>query len=121
MGNLFKNLDTSLLENFASRLKGEVVMPTDAKYDETRKIFNAMIDKHPGIFAICTDVADVMAAVNFARENDFTVAIRGGGHSGGGLGLCDDGLVIDLSGIKFVRVDTSNNTVRVRWKYLGRS
>ncbi len=113
MENVIKNVDATLIGNLAAQLKGEVVMPADAKYDETRKVFNGMIDKHPGMFAICTDVADVMAAVNFARENDLSVAIRGGGHNGGGLGLCDDGLVIDLSGIKFVRVDTSNNTVRV--------
>ncbi len=72
-----------------------------------------MINKKPGLFAMCVDVADVIAAVNFGRENNVLIAIRGGGHNGGGLGLCDDGLVIDLSGIKFVRVDTSNNTVRV--------
>ena len=113
MSNLIKNLELSLIENFASQLKGGIVAPTDAKYDETREVYNAMIDKHPGMFAMCADVADVIAAVNFARENDLTVAIRGGGHNGGGLGLCEDGLVIDLSGIKFVRVDTSNNTVRV--------
>jgi hypothetical protein len=61
----------------------------------------------------CVDVADVMLAVNFGREHNLLVAVKGGGHNGGGLGLCDDGLVIDLSGIKFVRVDTSDNTVRV--------
>ncbi len=113
MASLIKNSDTLLIKNFASQFKGEVVMPTDAEYDETRKVFNAMIDKHPRVFAICKDVADVIAAVNFARENHFTLAIRGGGHNGGGLGLCNDGLVIDLSGIKFVQVDTSNNTVKV--------
>jgi FAD/FMN-containing dehydrogenase len=72
-----------------------------------------MINKKPGLFAMCVDVADVIASVNFGRENNVLIAIRGGGHNGGGLGLCDDGLVIDLSGIKFVRVDTSNSTVRV--------
>jgi hypothetical protein len=113
MSNPTKNLAASLIKDFASQLNGEIIMPSDASYDETRQVFNAMIDKHPGMFAMCTDVADVIASVNFARENDLTVAIRGGGHNGGGLGLCDDGLVIDLSGIKFVRVDTSNNTVRV--------
>lgn len=62
---------------------------------------------------MCVDVADVIASVNFGRENSLLVVIRGGGHNGGGLGLCDDGLVIDLSGLKFVRVDTSNKTLRV--------
>ena len=88
-------------------------MASDEDYEETRKVFNAMIDKRPKIFVRCTDVADVIASVNFGRENGMATAIRGGGHNGGGLGLCEDGLVIDLSGIKFVRVDSSDNTVRV--------
>ncbi len=113
MSNLIKNLDTSVLEEFASKLRGRLVKPTDADYDETRKVYNGMIDKHPGMFVMCVDVADVIAAVNFGRENNLLVAVRGGGHNGGGLGICEDGLVIDLSGIKFIRVDTSNNTVRV--------
>jgi len=101
------------LEEFASKLRGRIVKPTDADYNETRKVYNGMIDKHPGMFVMCVDVADVIASVNFGRENNLLVAVRGGGHNGGGLGICDDGLVIDLSGIKFIRVDTSNNTVRV--------
>ncbi len=113
MSNLIKNLDTSVEEEFASKLRGRLVKPTDADYDETRKVYNGMIDKHPGMFVMCVDVADVIAAVNFGRENNLLVAVRGGGHNGGGLGICEDGLVIDLSGIKFIRVDTSNNTVRV--------
>ena len=72
-----------------------------------------MINKHPGMIVKCVDVADVIHAVNFGRENNLLVAVRGGGHNGGGLGLCDEGLVIDLSGLKFVRVDTNDNTVRV--------
>ena len=113
MKNPVKNLDASIVEEFASQLRGELVMPTDNHYNETRKVYNGMINKHPGMFAMCVDVADVMASVNFARENKLLVAVRGGGHNGGGLGLCDEGLVIDLSGLKFIRVDTSNSTVRV--------
>jgi hypothetical protein len=113
MKNPVKNLDASIVEEFASQLRGELVMPTDNHYNETRKVYNGMINKQPGMFAMCVDVADVMASVNFARENNLLVAVRGGGHNGGGLGLCDEGLVIDLSGLKFIRVDTSNNTVRV--------
>jgi len=113
MKTLVKDLDSSIVQTFSSQLRGEIVMPTDANYNETRKVYNGMINKHPGMFAMCVDVADVMASVNFGRENNVLVAVRGGGHNGGGLGLCDEGLVIDLSGIKFVRVDTSNNTVRV--------
>lgn len=100
-------------ESFAKQLKGKIVLPDDTTYDETRKIYNGMIDRHPAMFAMCTDDADVIASVNFARENELLLAVRGGGHNGGGLGLCDDGLVIDLSGIKFVDVDTSDNTVTV--------
>lgn len=113
MSNLMENMDTAVLEEFASKLRGRIVKRGDADYNETRKVYNAMIDKHPEMFAMCVDVADVIASVNFGRDNDLLVAVRGGGHNGGGLGICDDGLVIDLSGIKFIRVDTSDNTVRV--------
>ncbi len=113
MSNLMKNIAASILEEFVSKLRGRIVKPTDVHYDETRKVYNGMIDKHPGMFVMCEDVGDVIASVNFGRENNLLVAVRGGGHNGGGLGICDEGLVIDLSGIKFVRVDTSNNTVRV--------
>jgi FAD/FMN-containing dehydrogenase len=108
-----KQIDLSLISAFKSALRGELVMPTDEKYDESRKVYNAMIDKRPGMIVYCADVADVMAAVNFGRDNEVLVAVRGGGHNGGGLGLCDDGLVIDLSGLKFVRVNTDDSTVRV--------
>lgn len=113
MKNPVKNLDDSLIDAFSSQLRGNLIKPTDLDYNETRKVYNGMINKHPGLFAMCVDVADVMASVNFGRENNLLIAVRGGGHNGGGLGLCDEGLVIDLSGLKFVRVDTSNNTVRV--------
>jgi FAD/FMN-containing dehydrogenase len=73
-----------------------------------------MIDKHPAFIAQCVDVADVISAVNFGRANELTVAIRGGGHNGPGLGTCDDGLVIDLSRMRGVRVDPADNTVRVQ-------
>jgi len=113
MKKLVKNVEPELIEAFASQLRGEIILPENAAYNETRKVYNGMINKHPGMFVLCVDVADVMSAVNFGRENNLLIAIRGGGHNGGGLGLCDDGLVIDLSGIKFIRVNTSNNIVRV--------
>jgi FAD/FMN-containing dehydrogenase len=72
-----------------------------------------MIDKRPKLIARCLDVADVMAAVRFRRENERLTAVRGGGHNGGGLGICDDGLVINLSRMKGIRVDPSARTVRV--------
>lgn len=113
MKNLVKELDESLFENFVSSIRGEVTFPEDSNYDDARKVYNGMINKFPGMLVKCVDVPDVINAVNFGREHNLLVAVRGGGHNGGGLGICDDGLVIDLSGIKFIRVDTSNNTVRV--------
>lgn len=100
-------------DDLAGRLRGTVIGQGDAGYDEARKIYNGMIDKRPAAIARCADVADVIACVNFARENGLTVAVRGGGHNGAGLGLCDDGLVIDLSRMRGVRVDPANRTVRV--------
>ncbi len=108
-----KEIDQTIIEKFTNQLRGKIIMPIDADYDETRKVYNAMIDKRPGMIVMCMDVADVIAAVNFGRDNNLLIAVRGGGHNGGGLGLCNEGLVIDLSGLKFVRVDTSDNTVRV--------
>jgi len=113
MAQLAKNHVHPSTESLAAQLRGKIISPADAAYEETRKVFNGMIQKYPAMFIMCLDVADVIASVNFARENNLLLAVRGGGHNGGGLGLCDDGLVIDLSGIKFVRVDTSDNTVRV--------
>ncbi len=108
-----KEISVEKIAFFRKQLIGSLVLPSDSNYDETRKVYNGMIDKHPGLFVMCVDVADVMTAINFGRENNLLVAVRGGGHNGGGLGLCDGGLVIDLSGLKFVRVDTTDNTVRV--------
>ncbi|MDO9274830.1 MAG: FAD-binding oxidoreductase [Lutibacter sp.] len=113
MKNPIKNLDPSLIEVFASQIRGELILPQSSNYNDARKVYNGMINKHPGLIVKCVDVADVIASVNFGKKNNLLIAVRGGGHNGGGLGICDDGLVIDLSGIKFVRVDTSNNTVRV--------
>src|SRR4051812_18021860 len=94
-------------------LRGTVIQPGDADYDEARKVYNAMIHKKPRLIARCTDVADVIQCVNFARENNLLVSIRGGGHNAGGLGICDDGLVIDLASIKYTRVDPAARTVTV--------
>lgn len=101
-----------MIGKFASLIRGEVILPGDARYDEACKLYNAMIDKRPGMIVRCTDVADVIYAVNFGRENGLLVAVRGGGHNGGGLGSCDDGMVIDLSGIRYVIVDQVKRTVR---------
>ena len=101
------------VEAFKAGLRGQVIEPGDAGYDEARKVYNGMIDRRPRLIARCTDVADVISAVNFGRETNLLVAIRGGGHNGPGLGVCDDGLVIDLSLIKYTRVEPESRTVRV--------
>src|SRR3954454_24005649 len=106
-------LTDEAIQQFVGSIRGGVIRPGDPNYDEARKVYNAMIDKRPALIAHCTDAGDVIAAVNFARENDLLVAIRGGGHNGPGLGTCDDGLVIDLSMMKGVRVGTTSRTVRV--------
>src|SRR5947209_4002879 len=113
MSKLLNDLKGSLLEEFASKISGQLIYPGDSGYDQARKVYNGMIDKFPSIIVKCMDAADVIHTVNFAGENKLPVAVKGGGHNGGGLGICDDGLVIDLSGIKFVVVNTENNTVRV--------
>jgi FAD binding domain len=102
------------IERFQAAFRGEVIQPGDSGYETARKIWNASIDKHPGIIARCSGVADVVAAVNFARENDLLVAVRGGGHNVAGKALCDDGIVIDLSGMKGIHVDAKNRTARVQ-------
>ena len=106
-------IDQATIEEFKANLRGQLIQPGDEGYDEACKIYNAMIERRPGLISRCADVADVMAAINIARENDLLVAIRGGGHNGPGLGTCDDGLVIDMSAIKYTRVDPQASTVQV--------
>ncbi len=106
-------LEAARLGEFKSSLRGALVEPQDETYDEVRALYNAMIDKRPRAIARCADVADVIKAVNFGRDNKLLIAIRGGGHNGPGLGSCNDGLMIDLSQMKGVRVDPANRTVRV--------
>jgi FAD/FMN-containing dehydrogenase len=101
-------LDEAAVEQFKVALRGELIQPGEPDYDEVRKVYNAMIDKRPRMIARCSDVADVISCVNFARENEVLLAVRGGG-----LGVADDGLVIDLSAMRSVRVDLDAQTVRV--------
>ena len=104
-------LNEATMATFRSSLRGGLIEPGDPHYDEARKVYNAMIDRRPRLIARCLDVADVIAAVNFGREHELLVSIRGGGHNAGGLGVCDDGLVIDLSPMKYVRVDPKKRIV----------
>jgi FAD/FMN-containing dehydrogenase len=106
-------LDETAVQSLAAAMRGNLIQPADPSYDEARTVYNAMIDKRPALIARCETVADVIAAVNFARDNNILVAIRGGGHNGPGLGTCDDGLVIDLSAMDGVRVDPAARTARV--------
>lgn len=110
-------MESSLNETVASALKlhfrGELIQPGDAAYDQARKVYNGMIDKRPALIARCTDVADVIAAVNAARDGGLMLAVRGGAHNGAGLGTCDGGLVIDLSPMKGVFVDAKRRALRV--------
>ena len=106
-----KPLETKSVTELKANLRGPVIEPNDANYDDARKVYNAMINKKPRLIARCADASDVIHSVNFARKNDLLLAIRSGGHNGGGLGICDDGLVIDLGLIKFARVDPTARIV----------
>jgi len=106
-------LNEEMINTFNESLRGELIQPTDSNFDEARKVYNGMIDRHPALIAKCVDVADVITAVNFGRDNNILISIRGGGHNAGGLGVCDDGLVIDLSNINYTRVDPKAKTIRV--------
>ena len=101
------------LDAYRSGLRGTLLTPENPGWDEARRVYNAMIDRHPALIARCRDVADVVESVNFARDHDLLLAVRGGGHNGGGLGTCDGGLVIDLSPMNGVRVDPAARTARV--------
>src|SRR5918997_3912978 len=103
-------LDEATVEQFKTALRGELIQPSDEGYDEARKVYNGMIDKRPRMIACCSDVADAISCVNFARENEVLLAVRGGGHNGGGLGVADDGLGIDLSLLRGGRVDPEAGT-----------
>ncbi|HEU5484840.1 MAG TPA: FAD-binding oxidoreductase [Microlunatus sp.] len=104
---------TVTLESALAGFNGSMIGPDDADYDAARKVYNGMIDKSPALIAQPRTEADVVLAVNAARELDLLIAVRGGGHNGGGLGTCDNGLVVDLAGFDTVEVDPEAKTVRV--------
>lgn len=105
--------DETTIQDFEATLRGDLIRPDDPEFHEERAIYNAMIDKHPALIAKCVDVADVIEAVNFGRNHGLETAIRSGGHNGPGLSLVDDGIVIDLSEMKGIRIDPDAQTVRV--------
>ena len=105
-------LNPEAIAGFRSELRGQLIEPTDSTYEEARQVYNGAISRRPRVIARCADVADVMAALRFGRQHGLPVAIRGGGHNAAGLGVCDDGLVVDLSPMRNVHVDPAGRTVR---------
>ncbi|HEX2440551.1 MAG TPA: FAD-binding oxidoreductase [Methylomirabilota bacterium] len=108
------SLDDTAVRDLRGRLRGQLLQPADPGYDGARKIDNAMIDRRPALIVRCAGVADVLAAVRFAREHDVLVSVRAGGHNVAGNAICDDGVVIDLSLMKGVRVDPVGRTVQAQ-------
>ncbi len=106
-------ISESVLVEFRSTLRGPVLFPGQPAYEEARRIHNAMIDKHPAFIVRCAGVADVIAAVKFARTHAIPTSVRGTGHNVAGISLCDDGMVIDLSAMKGIHVNPTARTVRV--------
>jgi hypothetical protein len=105
-------LDEAAVQDFTKNLRGEVLRPTDESYHEARTIHNGMIDSRPTLIARCAGVADVMASVRFARDQQLLVSLRSGGHSLPGFSISDGGLMIDLSRMRGVRVDAAHQTAR---------
>jgi FAD/FMN-containing dehydrogenase len=106
-------LDEDLASPLRAALRGDVVAPGDPDYEAVRRLYNGMIDLQPRLIARCADVTDVLAAIGFGRDQGLAIAIHGGGHNGAGFASVEDGLVIDLSAMKGVRVDPASRTVRV--------
>jgi FAD/FMN-containing dehydrogenase len=105
--------DREAIDDFAAALRGPLLQPGDPGYDDACALHNGMIRKRPRLIARCANVADVITAVNFGAAHDLDTAVRGGGHNGPGLALVDDGLVIDLSLMKGIRIDPEARTARV--------
>src|SRR4051794_14769687 len=105
-------LHSDAIAKFRSELRGQVIEPGDREYEDARQVYNGMISRKPALIARCADVADVMTAIRFAREQEIVASIRGGGHNAGGLGLCDGGVGIDLGLIKYGHVGPASQTGR---------
>jgi FAD/FMN-containing dehydrogenase len=99
-------------EALRAGLSGDVILPGDPGYDDARKVFNGMIDRRPAVIARCASTDDVVAAVRFGAENDLPIAVRSGGHSVAGMSICDEGILVDLGGLKRIDVDPATRTAR---------
>jgi len=106
-------LTTSAIQRLKSVFRGELLADGDPGYDDARKVFNAAIDRRPGLIARCTGPDDVAEALSFARSQGWPVSVRGAGHNVAGFAICDDGIAIDLSAMKRIVVDETARTVRV--------
>jgi hypothetical protein len=106
-------ISSAALDALRDSARGDVIDPSDPRYDDARRVYNALIDKRPALILQCADVSDVMAGVRFGQEQGLAVAVRGGGHNAAGLGTCDKGLVLDLSRMRWTDVDPRRRTVRV--------
>lgn len=106
-------VERSSVDRLQASMRGHVLFEGDDLYERSRKIWNAMIDKHPALIAQCADAPDVVRCVGFARQHDLLIAVRGGGHNVAGHAVCDGGVMIDLSQMKSVRVDLRSRTARV--------
>jgi len=107
-------LQEETVQKFKESLRGELIRIGDARYDDARSIWNAMIDRRPALITSCLGVADVVTCVNFAREHGITLSIKGGGHNISGLAVCDGGLMLDMSRMRGVWVDPSTRTARAQ-------
>ncbi len=101
------------LQEMRTSLRGQLLLPNEPGYEDARKVFNAMIDRRPAVIVQCAGVADVIAAVKFARSHDVEVAVRSTGHNVAGISVCDGGMVIDLSAMKGIHVNPAARSVRV--------
>lgn len=107
-----KNLSDTTLSAFKTSLTGGLLFPNEDGYDAARAVWNGMIDKHPAMIARCANAADVVKAVQFTRQHNLLVSVKGGGHNVAGNAVCDGGLMIDMSGMKGIQIDATMKTVR---------